>query len=256
MKTNSNSNNSNKFLNQMDEKQSDLCFLARLYYEISHFQEAMDCVERLSQINPVFNYDDLMLLNVITKARVDPERSTIRTLASYSDSEEKENHVEIVDRIRNYQDVVKHDLQEFAYRSISLIENVLKPNSDSSENIAFCDKILGDLYRYIVECGDESERENARNNAEKCYREALDIAKADLIICSPVRLNIILNYAVFVYEHDKKPDDAIEILKKLIETDLPGLQQIDGEKRAESERIINVIQNNLGVWCAQRSYQA
>ena len=232
------------------EEQGDLSFLARLYYEISHFEESMDCIEKLSAIKPKFSYDDLMLLNVVTKARVDPERSTIRTLLCYADSEKKENRIDIVDRIDEYYAKVTQDLLDFAHRTIDLLEQNIIPNIDDVECLAFSKKMLGDLFRYITETGHSTELENAKEKSMQYYMEAIKIAD-DLHPCSPVRLNIMLNYSVFVFDGLKKQNDAIDILTNILQNDRDGLASITGERLKEAENIFSIMENNLKIWTGQ-----
>ena len=52
-------------------------------------------------------------------------------------------------------------------------------------------------------------------NAEEAYTSAVEIAKLHLATTNPIRLGLALNFSVFYYEIQNKPDKACELAKQV-----------------------------------------
>jgi 14-3-3 protein epsilon len=81
-----------------------------------------------------------------------------------------------------------------------LIDEFILEKCSSSEGKVFFLKMKGDYHRYISEYAQHEQHENASQNADKSYKEAIDIVETDLKTTNPIRLGLYLNYSVFCYE--------------------------------------------------------
>jgi 14-3-3 protein epsilon len=74
-----------------------------------------------------------------------------------------------------------------------------------------------DYYRYIAEFTEGDKKSGAANSAEKAYADAAAVAEKDLAVTHPIRLGLALNYSVFLYEVQSKPDEACKMARTAFE---------------------------------------
>jgi 14-3-3 protein epsilon len=60
--------------------------------------------------------------------------------------------------------------------------------------------MVGDYNRYLCEFLTENDHNKAKDLATKAYEEAEALSKGNLVSTNPIRLGLMLNYSVFVYE--------------------------------------------------------
>ena len=58
------------------------------------------------------------------------------------------------------------------------------------DNINNPNNFLGDYYRYIAEYQNEEGKKAASDKAYDAYKEAMEIARSDLLVTHPIRLGI------------------------------------------------------------------
>ena len=96
-----------------------------------------------------------------------------------------------------YKTKLENLLREQCESIIAMIQvNVLKKKSND-EMKAFFTKLVGDNYRYIAEMSSGERRAKAVEDARQNYEAAQMV---ELLGCSPIKLSINLNLAVFYYE--------------------------------------------------------
>merc|ERR1712210_92523 len=126
-----------------------------------------------------------------------------------------------------------------------LCKNV-KGNGDETE--VFYLKMCGDYYRYLSEFRTESDE--TKKNAEKYYREAMDVAEANLNETHPTRLGLALNFSVCYYEILKKPEKACELAKKSFDAAIEKLDTLNDASYKDSTLIMQLLRDNLTLWTA------
>ena len=67
---------------------------------------------------------------------------------------------------------------------------------------------MGDFNRYVAEFTVGDKRDEAVDRAKEAYKEAHEI---NIDSCSPIRLALVLNYAVFQFEVKNKPQKACQL---------------------------------------------
>ena len=228
----------------------DIRFLIRLYHELSRAPDAIEQIEILSEINPEFTYDDFNLFNASIKDAIDPFRHTIRTLRSFYEDDIEDKLFEKADCIKQHQTKIIEEFLELCHKLIHIINSKLLPNA--SENIlkSFCYKIKGDIYRYIIESGEDSEIEKAKHESENAYEASIQAFTSDDPNFLPIKLQSILNYAVFLYEHIKNKQKAIELLETSLNNALEKVEFISEDQAMLNQALnaISVMKTNLLAW--------
>merc|ERR1711973_504063 len=120
----------------------------------------------------------------------------------------------------------------------------VKGNGDETE--VFYLKMCGDYYRYLSEF--KTDDKEVKANAEKYYREAMDVAEANLNETHPTRLGLALNFSVCYYEILKEPEKACDLAKKSFDAAIEKLDTLQDSSYKDSTLIMQLLRDNLTLW--------
>ena len=158
---------------------------------------------------------------LIVKDTVDPIRATLRRLTATITAAPTSEHKAALEGIRakslSRLDAVCGD-------AVALINGTLLPNASETAALVFFQKMLGDLHRYSCEFAD---RPDVKDLALQAYTEGLRAAEG-VADADPVKLGLVLNFAVFCREHLGDESRAVDLV-----TD--ALQRVEDRVDALSE---------------------
>ena len=232
---------------QMSEKAEQLFVLCVIFKEWNRKKEAIDTLMELIGEDPHFDKQRRDLFQVVYKQALDPIRHRLHFLGSYLDLESRKNCLSYADYLGKKRDRLVEELIETCKEAISLINDMLLPNSGDPQTALFFRKLVGDFYRYMAEYSDESEANSARQSAEEAYHRAMSDAELSLEKYDPVRLGIILNYAVFKYDICSEHEMAKGILEDVISGIKVSSLFVDGLE-PESANMVQIMMQNLQSW--------
>lgn len=224
----------------------DLAFMGDMLTRVGRYSEAIDVLEKFVQEKQVLDASERRLLERAFKKAIDIDRDTLGSLIAFYNCESDGSSGGPADIIKTYQDKSHAELNGLCERAISLTKSVLLPNAADSPSKVFYLKALADCCRYLAEFETEDEH---RTEAGKYYKEAIELSNKDLLKSDPLRLSLILHYAIFLFDHMKERTEPIEMLqaaRKDAEIDLP---QLTGEKHQQALDVLQVMRTNLSVWC-------
>lgn len=114
-----------------------------------------------------------------------------------------------------------------------MLPNVEKYSQDPESEVYFL-KLRADYFRYVAEVGSTDDRiDKAKARALSNYEKA--ISKSDeLSPAHPLRLSLVLNYSVFLYEIGNEKLKAIEEASKAMKGAEDDIDNIDKQKASES----------------------
>jgi len=110
-----------------------------------------------------------------------------------------------------------------------------------------------DYYRYIAEFTDGEKKTDAANKAEGAYADAAGVAEKDLVVTHPIRLGLALNYSVFLYEVQSKPEKACEMARKAFEDAIAELDNVAEDSYKDSTLIMQLLRDNLTLWTSDEA---
>ena len=123
---------------------------------------------------------------------------------------------------------------------------MLKKAKDD-EAIVFYYKMKGDYDRFIAESSEGNIKIQAEDSASKAYIEAIK-RTSKLYILNPVRLELYLNYSVFLYEFLNDRIKAIDIAKKASSEADMELPNIDENENKDTVYLYNLLKENVECW--------
>jgi len=216
---------------------------AERYEDMCKFVERL--VEQKSANGEDLDVDERNLLSVAYKNVVGAKRASWRTLAGgFDDADE--------DLLGRYKAIVEEELEKICQEVLSLLTDHLcknvKGNGDETE--VFYLKMCGDYYRYLSEF--KNDDDGIKKNAEKFYREAMDVAEANLNETHPTRLGLALNFSVCYYEILKEPEKACDLAKKSFDAAIEKLDTLNDASYKDSTLIMQLLRDNLTLWTSSQ----
>merc|ERR1712156_440679 len=216
---------------------------AERYEDMCKFVEKL--VKMKSEKGEDLDVDERNLLSVAYKNVVGAKRASWRTLAGGFDDADEE-------LLKKYKAIVEDELEAICNEVLSLLTDHLcknvKGNGDETE--VFYLKMCGDYYRYLSEFKTETEEYKA--NAEKFYKEAMDVAEANLKETHPTRLGLALNFSVCYYEILKEPEKACDLAKKSFDAAIEKLDTLNDASYKDSTLIMQLLRDNLTLWTSSQ----
>merc|ERR1712071_259415 len=110
-----------------------------------------------------------------------------------------------------------------------------------------------DYYRYIAEFTEDAAQKEAADAAEKAYGDAAAVAEKDLAVTHPIGLG--LNYSVFMYEVQSKPEDACKMARTAFEDAIAELDNVSEDSYKDSTLIMQLLRDNLTLWTSDEAQE-
>jgi len=221
------------------DARKDLVFLARTAETAERYEDM--CKFMSSLVNSVksnLSVEERNLLSVAYKNVIGARRASWRTLNS---EDQKDSSL-----VKTYKNMVESELDTICNDVIGLLEKVLVPNANKSdESYVFYLKMTGDYYRYLAEfVSEKGYDQKAKTN----YETALAAAEEKLSPTHPIRLGLALNFSVCHYEILKDQKKACELAKKAFDDAISKLDQLDEASYKDSTLIMQLLRDNLTLW--------
>merc|ERR1719250_347582 len=105
--------------------------------------------------------------------------------------------------------------------------------------------MIGDYYRYLTEAFPIDDN---KQNCNKFYEDAMQIAFESLDATHPTRLGLALNYSVCHYEILNQPNEACELAKKAFDEAIEKLDSLNDVSYRDSTLIMQLLRDNLTIW--------
>ena len=202
---------------------------------------------RLSQI------EERNLLSVGYKNVIGARRASWRILSSIEDKERAKSNDAHAASIKSYRAKVEKELNDICEEILQILDAHLIVEQTSDESKVFYYKMKGDYYRYLAEFLQGEDRARVSGSADEAYAEATKIACAEsaekgLPPTHPIRLGLALNYSVFHFEIQNKPQEACALAKQAFDDAIAELDTLSEESYKDSTLIMQLLRDNLTLW--------
>jgi hypothetical protein len=232
---------------------------AKIAESAERYEDMAEFMKQCTQTpgNPEkFENDERNLLSVAYKNVVGAKRSSWRVLSSIqSKSGQDPTKKAIVDA---YLETVKDELMATCHEVLKLLDEHLLPSvkeaednetpEKMTESRVFYMKMKGDYNRYLAEVAKEEEQAGVIEQSSIAYQKASDFAAKKLKPTHPIRLGLALNFSVFHYEIQNKPEDACQLAKKAFDEAIAELDQLNEDSYKDSTLIMQLLRDNLTLW--------
>jgi 14-3-3 protein epsilon len=237
-----------------DSTRQNLVYMAKLAEEAERYDDMVDAVRKLAELQVQLNVEERNLLSVAYKNVVGARRASWRVLSSI-ESKEKDKGDELrVKAISEYRTKVEQELEQICNELLTVLEKYLVPGDKTAEGQVFYLKMAGDYYRYLAEFATAEDRKDKSEKAKQKYEDASKTATAQgLPPTNPIRLGLALNYSVFYYEILGMPQEACTLAKQAFDDAISELDSLQEEQYKDATLIMQLIRDNLTLWTSDQN---
>jgi len=227
-------------------------YMAKLSEQAERYEEMASYMDSLVKTTSELTIEERNLLSVAYKNVIGSLRAAWRIVSSIEQKEEGRKNDEHVTLVREYRAKIETELSEICGCIIKLLDGNLIPSANGGESKVFYLKMKGDYYRYLAEFKVGDDRKSAAEETMLAYKNAQEIALAELPSTHPIRLGLALNFSVFYYEILNAADKACSMAKQAFEEAIAELDTLGEESYKDSTLIMQLLRDNLTLWTSDQ----
>lgn len=233
---------------------------AKLAEQAERYDDMADAMKKVTEMPSAeqLTTEERNLLSVAYKNIVGAKRSSWRVISSI---EQKASGKE--ELACEYRKKIEKELNTVCTEVLELLETHLvqkakdkvneSKQANDAESAVFYLKMKGDYFRYLAEVAEKDEKDKVVACANTAYNEAFDVSKEFLKATNPIRLGLALNYSVFHYEIQSKPDEACKLAKDAFDNAISELDSLPEDSYKDSTLIMQLLRDNLTLWTADQN---
>lgn len=231
--------------------------MAKLAEQAERYEEMVEFMEKVARNADAqeLTVEERNLLSVAYKNVVGARRASWRIISSIEHKEEGKGNEDHVGAIRDYRLQIEAELNKICEGILGLLDVHLIPSCTSGESKVFYLKMKGDYHRYLAEFKTGVDRKEAAEGTMSAYKDAQDIALAELAPTHPIRLGLALNFSVFYFEILNSPDRACTLAKNAFDEAISELDTLGEESYKDSTLIMQLLRDNLTLWTSDMQEQ-
>jgi len=229
-------------------EREDNVYLAKLAEQAERYDEMVQAMKKVGQMNVELTVEERNLLSVAYKNVIGARRASWRIVSSIEQKEEKKGNESHIKAIGEYRQKIESELSNICTDILELLDKNLIPSASTHESKVFYYKMKGDYHRYLAEFATGQRRAEASDNSLQAYKAASEIAEKDLPPTHPIRLGLALNFSVFYYEIASSPDSACRLAKKAFDDAIADLDSLPEDSYKDSTLIMQLLRDNLTLW--------
>lgn len=176
---------------------------------------------------------------------------------------------------QEYRRYLHHELKTFCFTLIDFIQtSLVTPLHTLPDHVVFFLKMVGDLYRYVAELNPLSHIAPTNSHVSVAvgkspqyqsqhqyyymylcrhyYHEAALVAEKYFAIAQPLRLGVLLAYAVAAFELFRDYKTACEITKMCFDKAIVKIETLEEEDYRDSTLLLQLMRDNLQLWVAMQ----
>lgn len=218
---------------------------AKLAEQAERYDDMAKLMKEVTESGHTLSIEERNLLSVAYKNVVGTRRSSWRVISSIESKSESEERTKLA---KEYRETIEQELDKICHEVIGLLDGFLISKASEPESKVFYLKMKGDYYRYIAEVTTGSDKKEVVDNSSQAYQDAYNVAKEEMEPTHPIRLGLALNYSVFHYEIENKPDKACSLAKSAFDDAIAELDQLKDDTYKDSTLIMQLLRDNLTLW--------
>lgn len=191
--------------------------------------------------------DEDNMLAMAYKCVLDSKRSSRRTLAS---AERKEGLTSWEAEVAaGYRAQVDAEQRSLCAEMLSIVGvRLVIPDSEPAIGVFYW-KLCGDYNRYAAEATDDPNAlAIAVAKSRAAYEQADQLGRSALMPIDPIRLGLMLNYSVFLYQMCQQRKQGHDLAKRAFDDAVAEIDVIDEQTHDDSTLILRIIRDNLTIW--------
>lgn len=234
------------------ERERELCmYSARIAHKAGRYHELVGIMQDVVRYNPNLSNEERSFFTSAYKHCIDEQRESIRYIDDLLTGE-KENAQRIA-KLTVFKQKILQEQSNYCQELLALILDKITPILEDPESKIFWCKFQADIYRYQCEYCDEKTRTELSAKGQELYQIAMNLAKTNYPLPSPIYLKLVLNYTVFLFEISRRKDEAINVaLQTFLEctkSENSDEDQFEPElPDTETQILLQMIRDNITFW--------
>lgn len=223
---------------------------AKLAQDAGRYEDMAGYMRLVVETGVPMTKDEDGLLAAAYKRVVDAKRTSRRVL----DATERKTDLAPWQAAvaRRYAARVDAELRVLCADVLSLVDGWLSSTraavSDPAAAVSYW-KLRADYSRYAAEVADDPERRAvAVADSRAAYERADDLGRRALLAFDPVRLGLMLNYSVFLYQVCQQRKQGHDVAKRAFDDAVNEIDAIDAQMYDDATLILRLIRDNLTIW--------
>jgi len=226
------------------EREASL-YLAQILFQSKQFPELVVLMKKVVEMNPELNIDERAILSSSYKGQITQFRDGISHIMNLIETENSSNRLQILENMKKE---LLLDLERVCLDLIGLVDDKLLPATKDTESIFFYMNLKADYYRYLSETSNGDISDKYSPQAKDLYEKCIEFGKKEIPSFNPASMALYLNYTVFLNDVLKDQSNAVSIAKKVIQENIPLIDQNSAESFDKSRQIIGRMQENIKFW--------
>jgi len=225
---------------------------AKLAQEANRFEDMARYMKLMVETGAPMTRDDDNMLAVSYKRVLDAKRLSRRTLMSVEQKDGLTSWETAA--ARDYRVRIDDEQRALCDEMLSMVTMLLSSGrnefTDPATSIFYL-KLLADYKRYMAEAIDDTDdRNSVVAESRAAYESAHQLGQHTLRPIDPVRLGLMLNYSVFLYQVCDQRKQGHDLAKRAFDEALSEIDAIDQHNTydADSTLILRLIRDNLTIW--------
>ena len=230
--------------------------LARILCHVDCPNEKLQNDRWIIDLDPKLSEDERQIITADYRAAISKHRHGIRVLEAIIEQERARNKPERAQKLDENRAEAIRQLRAAVDEFLGLLDGRLIPVAFSDERATvFYMKTKADFLRYACECPEnDDEKQNFAAEAEKCYKRAMELHRAQLGSPDALLFSTALNYSILLFDLLKRRDEAIEIAQQALDECLSVLKEGDEGEKSEISSIHQILRENIQAWTCEDGY--
>lgn len=228
---------------------------ARLAQEANRYEDMAEYMRLVAESGAPMTKDEDNMLVVAYKRVLDAKRSSRRTLVSV---EQKDGITPWEAAVaRDYRVHVDDEQRALCAEVLSIIDNWRQSdraaNTDPATSVFYL-KLIADYKRYAAEVtNNPDDRASVVAESRAAYEQADTLSRRVLQHIDPVRLGLMLNYSVFLYQVCNQRQQGHDLAKLAFDEAVAQIDSIEDHMYDDSTLILRLIRDNLTIWIQENN---
>lgn len=228
---------------------------AKLAQEANRYEDMAEYMRLVAETGAPMTKDEDNMLAVAYKRVLDAKRSSRRTLTSVEQKDGIASWEAAV--ARDYRVHVDDEQRTLCNEVLSVINGWRQAGRAADTDPAtgvFYLKLTADYKRYAAEATDDPDaRAAVVAESRAAYEQADTLGRRVLRPIDPVRLGLMLNYSVFLYQVCNQRQQGHDLAKRAFDEAVAEIDSIEDYMYEDSTLILRLIRDNLTIWIQENN---
>ncbi|CAI6354839.1 unnamed protein product [Macrosiphum euphorbiae] len=232
------------------ETKEKFLWKAKLAQEANRFEDMARYMRQVAECGAPMTKDEDNMLAAAYKHVLDTKRSSRRTLVTVEQKDGITSWEATV--ARHYRARIDEELRALCTEVLTVVDSWLtsdQPEASDPATGVFYWKLSADYHRYAAEViEDPGDRAEVVAMSKAAYERADRLGRKNLRPIDPIRLGLMLNYSVFLYQVCQQRRQGHDVAKHAFDEAVAEIDAIDDSMYDDSTLILRLIRDNLTIW--------